>query len=254
MKLLILLLVVAVNISFISANAGIQSPLPRLPCSSEDTSGCGNKVSCIDLKVNEANRQNYDISQQHQFTIYQANPFYVQNVSSNTYTLELFVEGQNIAIGTYQENTNLQGVGQFSVDIAKIDASRLHGITFDPPVKGYFQLTFDARMGGGEVYYSCADVYLMSSEAYTKYGTTNYTAPDKDSANKPNSSTMKPKSTPKPSTPVTDSESETPTPTPTPVVHSEDQVAAENPESSAISLQFNTFTIALLFLSCLLLL
>ncbi|KAF2073902.1 hypothetical protein CYY_004790 [Polysphondylium violaceum] len=149
---------------FASANSGITSPSPRFPCSESDKSGCSVTKSCAETNANEATRFLYNYNQSHTFSVFQSVP-YSNPSQSNTYAIELFinVDGYEKFLHSISENEIQNGTGSFSFDIPSLQ-DNLKNCDFSKPVPGYFQLTFDARYGGGQVYYSCVDIFFYNKD------------------------------------------------------------------------------------------
>ncbi|EFA82094.1 hypothetical protein PPL_04999 [Heterostelium album PN500] len=158
------LLVTFALVSCISANAGFMTPTPRLACSPTDHNGCGNTQACVLSQPVEANRVAIDITKDSNFVIYQYKPWTVANNNSNTYTIQLFVNGKGHTLKTIDEDSVLKTVGSFNFSIPPLSDTVKTGLDFTNPIKAYYQMIFDARNGGGDVYYSCSDVFITNKK------------------------------------------------------------------------------------------
>eukprot|EP01133_Synstelium_polycarpum_P016018 gene16018-19066_t len=163
-KSFITLAIVLAIASSVHGNAGFVNPHARLACNPGDQSGCGNTQACVLSKPVEGNRFNIDISVANTFTVYQFKPF-PSNANPNTYTVQIFINGMPHTIKTVDQAALSLTKGQFQISIPPLDKTIKNLIDFKTPVKAYYQLTFDARNGGGDVYYSCGDVFLVNGNS-----------------------------------------------------------------------------------------
>ncbi|GAM20768.1 hypothetical protein SAMD00019534_039430 [Acytostelium subglobosum LB1] len=179
--LLISLIILLLCSSYhVEGKAGLESPTPRQPCNPSDNSGCGNEQSCALSSPVEANRVNIDVLKTNSFLVYQRKSWYNKDAQTNTYALQLFIGGVGYSVATLNENSARTDEGEFSIPVPPATGKLLSAIDFSKQVRAYYQLVFDARNGGGAIYYSCADVFLTNNTAsfngsLTALGTTNVT-------------------------------------------------------------------------------
>ncbi|EGG16586.1 hypothetical protein DFA_09133 [Cavenderia fasciculata] len=141
-------------------NAGFYAPTPRQACSPASPKGCSNTEACVLSNAVESNRKDIDVTATNTFKIYQAKPYASKN-DSNTFTIQLFVDGLSYTLKTVDQDSISREIGSVSIPVPALDKTIMDQIDFKKPVPAYYQMVFDSRNGGGDVYYSCADVFLV---------------------------------------------------------------------------------------------
>ncbi|KAK5581293.1 hypothetical protein RB653_001324 [Dictyostelium firmibasis] len=169
-RFLLISLIAFLGISYhqVNANAGFTKPIPKTICQDKYTKGCKIRSPChggsVDGDVNPIN-----INTPYEFGIFQLEA--KQNsTSANTYTIQYFNDGDTTGhqLLTFNQNDMNQSSSYYAVDMDPIvnNENLMANIEFD--TKGFsfgtLELTFDARTGGGSVYYSCAFVRLQKTE------------------------------------------------------------------------------------------
>ncbi|KAN0001127.1 hypothetical protein ACTFIZ_000020 [Dictyostelium cf. discoideum] len=169
-KFLLLALIAFLGISYnkVNANAGFLKPIPKIRCDDTETKGCKIRHPCHGPEV-EGDVNPINVNSPYEFAIFQL--LSKQNATSaNTYTVQYFNDGDTTGhqLLTFNQNDMNQSSSFYAVDMDPISNNEklMSNIQFDE--KGFsfgtLELTFDARTGGGSVYYSCAFVRLQKFE------------------------------------------------------------------------------------------
>ncbi|KAM9978746.1 hypothetical protein ACTFIY_012500 [Dictyostelium cf. discoideum] len=169
-KLLLLALIAFLGISYnkVNANAGFLKPIPKKRCDDSEVKGCKIRSPCHGAPV-EGDVNPINVNSPYEFGIFQLLSKQTAT-SANTYTVQYFNDGDTTGhqLLTFNQNDMNQSSSFYAVDMDPISSNEklMSNILFDE--KGYsfgtLELTFDARTGGGSVYYSCAFVRLQKTE------------------------------------------------------------------------------------------
>ncbi|GAM18483.1 hypothetical protein SAMD00019534_016580, partial [Acytostelium subglobosum LB1] len=157
-----------VVVTYVSANAGLVKPIPRMKCSDNSAEGCRLKAPCKRRTSNMINAVYYHDA--YQIAIFQKEAFKTES-SNNTYTLQFFVDDAPLGIQllTFNQNDMSLNKSMYTMTVPSLDTIqdlKDADLSWDDEgnVYGYLQLTFDTRSGNGHAYYSCADVRLQQKK------------------------------------------------------------------------------------------
>ncbi|KAK5581294.1 hypothetical protein RB653_001325 [Dictyostelium firmibasis] len=157
----------------VNANAGFMKPIPRVLCEEDNVKGCKIRNPCHNLAAVSGDVNPIDINKVYEYAIYQLDAK-ANETSVNTYTIQFFKDQENTGFQLLTFNQNdMQSNNSFyavKMDPIKLNAKLMENIEFDKDgfVFGTLELTFDARSGGGDVYYSCANVRFQKKNSTAK--------------------------------------------------------------------------------------
>ncbi|EGC38646.1 hypothetical protein DICPUDRAFT_148638 [Dictyostelium purpureum] len=173
-KYLILTLLSVVCLSRgVFGNAGFMKPIPRVGCKELDQRGCKIRTPCHNLNPVSGDVNPINIDSIYEYAIYQLDAK-ANETSVNTYTIQFFKDQENTGFQllTFNQNDMNSNNSFYAVkmDPIKLNAKLMDNLEFDRDgyVFGTLELTFDARSGGGDVYYSCANVRFQNKTAAAK--------------------------------------------------------------------------------------
>ncbi|KAN0001128.1 hypothetical protein ACTFIZ_000021 [Dictyostelium cf. discoideum] len=157
----------------VNADAGFMKPIPRVLCEESNVKGCKIRNPCHNLAAVSGDVNPIDITKMYEYAIYQLDAR-ANETSVNTYTIQFFKDQENTGFQllTFNQNDMLSNNSFYAIkmDPIKMNTKLMENIEFNKEgfVFGTLELTFDARSGGGDVYYSCSNVRLQKRNATAK--------------------------------------------------------------------------------------